>query len=151
MVLWRISNFIDIKGIGGTIAAGRWHHRGRPIVYLGDCPATSLLEVLVHFELELDDLPDSLTLLRVDLPRSASLIDGRDRLPADWPDNLGATRRIGDEWLARSSSLLYQVPTAIVPYNSNFLFNPAHPDAKKVKLSHSTFPLDPRLLNKKPS
>ncbi|WP_425283457.1 RES domain-containing protein [Halomonas daqiaonensis] len=38
-----------MAGIGGTVTAGRWHHKGRPIVYLSDCPATSLLEVLVNF------------------------------------------------------------------------------------------------------
>ncbi|PXX98309.1 RES family NAD+ phosphorylase [Halomonas sp. LBP4] len=49
--VWRISNFKDFSSIGGTMVSGRWHHRGHPVVYLADCPATALLEVLVHFEL----------------------------------------------------------------------------------------------------
>jgi RES domain-containing protein len=150
LTLWRISKFKDLQGVGGTVVSARWHNRGRPIVYLADCPATSLLEVLIHFELELDDLPESLTLLRADFPPTVTLIDQRDRLPAQWKDDLTATRRLGDEWLAGAPSLLLRVPTAIVPYNSNVLFNPLHPDAKKAKLSHTTFPLDPRLLNHQP-
>ena len=124
-VLWRISNFKDLTGIGGTIVPGRWHSKGRPIVYLADWPATSLLEVLVHLEVNVEDLPDSFSLLRVELPESVSLIDGRDQLREDWSEDVLTTRQIGDSWLRDEASLLYRVPTAIVPANCNYLFNPA--------------------------
>ena len=49
MELWRISNYADLSGAGdGLLAAGRWHTRGRRIVYLADHPASALLEMLVH-------------------------------------------------------------------------------------------------------
>jgi len=143
--LWRISNFKDLSGIGGTQVAGRWHHKGRPVVYLADCPATALLEVLVHFELSLDELPEAFTLLRVDLPQIASVRDARGSLPAQWSDEPATTRGIGDAWLKEAKTLLLQVPTVIVPHNCNYLFNPLHPDAAKVTLTHFEFPPDPRL------
>jgi RES domain-containing protein len=147
-VFWRISNFKDLSGIGGTKVSGRWHSKGRPVVYLADWPATSLLEVLVHLELSMDELPEHFTLLRVELPETVSLIDGRDILNQDWQDDVMASRKIGDEWLAAETSLLYCVPTAIVPANCNYLFNPQHPDAEKASLTVFNFPADRRLFLK---
>jgi len=48
MELWRISNYADLSGGGGLQAAGRWHTRGKRIVYLADHPASAVLEMLVH-------------------------------------------------------------------------------------------------------
>ena len=144
-VLWRISNFKDLTGFGGTVVPGRWHSKGRPIVYLADWPATSLLEVLVHLEVNVEDLPDSFSLLKVELPESVSLIDGRDQLREDWSEDVLTTRQIGDIWLRDEASLLYRVPTAIVPANCNYLFNPAHPEAANVRFTSFDFPADKRL------
>ncbi|MFG6665971.1 RES family NAD+ phosphorylase [Halomonas sp. HNIBRBA4712] len=144
-VFWRISAFKDLSGLGGTVVSGRWHHKGRPIVYLADCPATALLEVLVHMEIDLEELPDTFTLLKVELPDDVSAQDARTNLPEGWFENTGLTRRIGDEWLEDARTLLLQVPTAIVPHNSNFLFNPLHAEAASARLTHFDFPLDSRL------
>jgi RES domain-containing protein len=147
-VFWRISNFKDLSGIGGTKVSGRWHTKGRPVVYLADWPATSLLEVLVHLELTIDELPEHFTLLRVELPEEVSLVDGRAALGDDWQDDIMASRETGDNWLESEATLLYRVPTAIVPANCNYLFNPLHPDAEKAKLSAFSFPADRRLFLK---
>ncbi|MDZ7852781.1 MAG: RES family NAD+ phosphorylase [Halomonas sp.] len=112
----------------------RWHPSvralapaGRPVVYLADCPATALLEVLVHFELGLDELPEAFTLLRVELPDDVDVRDTCDDLPPEWSDDLTTTRRIGDTWLNETETLLLRVPTVIVPHNCNYLFNPFTP------------------------
>jgi RES domain-containing protein len=143
--LWRISQFEDLSGIGGTMVPGRWHHKGRPIVYLGDCPALCLLEILVHLEASADELPDAFTLLRASFParevEKAPTVD----LSANWRESLHVTRQIGDDWLEAGESLLLRVPSAIVPHNVNYLFNPLHPAAAEVALSSESFPADPRL------
>lgn len=99
----------------------------------------------MHFELSMDELPEKLTLLRAELPVNASVRDIRGSLPAGWSDDLAITRHIGDAWLREAETLLLQVPTVIVPYNCNYVFNPLHPDAARVKLTHFEFPIDPRL------
>ncbi|AVT78400.1 hypothetical protein RPPS3_43380 [Rhodopseudomonas palustris] len=52
MELWRISNYADLTGTGGLRASGRWHSRGRRIVYLADHPSSAVLEMLVHMDRE---------------------------------------------------------------------------------------------------
>lgn len=146
-VAWRISNYTDLSGIGGTITAGRWHHKGQPVVYLADSPATALLEVLVHFEMGIDELPDHFTLLRVELPPTASQTSIEQHLPENWHQQPHLTRSLGSQWLSEGSALLLKVPTVIVPHNCNYLFNPHHPEASLAKLSVEQFPLDPRLVS----
>jgi RES domain-containing protein len=146
MELWRISNYADLSGGGGLQAAGRWHTRGRRIVYLADHPASALLEMLVHMDRDL--LPASYRLLRVVVPETivADRV-GDDALAFDWRIQPALTRQIGDQWLDRSSTALLQVPSVIVPLGKNFLLNPGHPDATKVAIVEVVnAPLDPRLL-----
>lgn len=145
LVLWRISNYKDLSGIGGTIVSGRWHTKGRPVVYLADWPSTCVLEVLVHFEMTMGDLPEAFTLLRIEFPAPVSVQDGNLQLETGWSVRQDLTQAMGDAWLASGESLLLKVPTVIVPENCNYIFNPAHPEAKTAKLSYFDFPADKRL------
>ncbi len=148
MIVWRISNYLDLSGQGGLRAPARWHHAGAPVVYTASSPASALLEVLVHLELgDLAHLPDSYQLLRIDIPDSiavAKLDEGS--LDTDWRKLLELTRAIGDKWLRESGSALLSIPSAIVPHTQNYLINPIHRDTRKIKIhSHGNFPFDFRL------
>ena len=148
MILWRISNHLSLTGSGVPRASGRWHTRGRRIVYCAQTPAAALLEVLVHFELEVRGLPVRYRLLRVQAPDDVEAEQvSRDTLPADRVDNTDLTRATGDAWLARNRSPLLLIPSAVVPEAYNILLNPAHPDAGRIVIAHvSDHAIDPRLL-----
>ncbi len=146
MILWRVSNYMDLKGVGGTKRGGRWHSMGRPMVYLSEHPALAFLETLVHFEIDsIDDLPDTYKLLK------AEIQDPADFKEAKIDDNVledeSASRQLGDAWLASNASLLLQVPSVLVPESANFLFNPSHPDAAKARIvANHDWPFDKRFL-----
>jgi len=148
MRLWRISNFANLSGEGGLLASGRWHSRGRRIVYLSDHPAAALLEVLVHLEVDVDDLPISYQLLAVDLPDDLTVETvASDALPPDWRTKIVATRQLGNRWLDAGATALLRVPSAIVPHASNWLLNPSHADAGKAAIAETIrAPFDARLL-----
>jgi RES domain-containing protein len=150
--LWRISNYADLKGQGGLSSPGRWHSRGRPVVYLAASPAGALVEILVHLELAEESLPDSYQLLKVRVPDSVSreVLD-RHRLPSDWADRLDLTRELGGQWLASRRTALLGVPSAVVAETLNWLLNPVHPHARRIKIAWARrFPLDGRLLKPGP-
>jgi RES domain-containing protein len=70
------------------------------------------------------------------------------RLPRHWRTSRGleATQRIGDEWLAAGQTLALAVPSTIVPEESNYVLNPAHPRFGSLKFGRPMpFLLDPRL------
>jgi RES domain-containing protein len=137
MVLWRISNYADLRGLGGLRAPGRWHLAGGPFVYLAEHPAAALLEILVHAELASpDDLPDTYQLMRIEVSPRASIAEiGKDALPADWRDDLAWSRDAGSEWLAGGSSVLLRVPSAVTPYTNNYLMNPQHVHADELSIT----------------
>jgi RES domain-containing protein len=148
VILWRISNHLSLAGEGALRASGRWHTRGRRIVYCAENPATALLEILVHFEIEIRDLPAQYRLLKIDAPDDLRIdrVPPND-LPKGWPENVAETRRIGDAWLADASTAMLKVPSVLVPETFNVLLNPAHPDAARVVIVKVTeHVIDPRLL-----
>jgi RES domain-containing protein len=148
MELWRISNYADLSGQGGMRASGRWHTRGRRVVYLADHPASALLEMLVRIDPDL--IPEPHTLLRVSVP---DIVDSDDidaeNLPGDWRQLFALIRQLGDEWLDRNETALLQVPSAVVPHAWNMLLNPVHANAINAQVVEvMRAPFDPRLLRK---
>jgi RES domain-containing protein len=148
MQVWRINNHATLDGGGGLRASARWHSRGRPIVYCAPNPATALLEMLVHCELEAGDLPIRYQLLKIDIPddipyETVALAN----LPADWRCNNSLTQQIGDAWLVAGRTALLTMPSAIVPETDNILINPIHPDSRRIRIIGSQpGRLDERLL-----
>lgn len=148
MIIWRISNHSILDGGGGLRAAGRWHSRGRRIVYCAPDPATALLEILVHAEVDIEDMPVSYRYLKIELPDTLDRARiSADSLPADWFHDESATRMLGDGWLGSGTSPICEVPSVLAPETCNLLINPAHPDAARVavvdEIEHD---LDARLL-----
>jgi|SRR6266850_6118404 len=151
MYLWRISNYGDLGGVGGTLTPGRWNTLGRPVTYLSEHPALALVEILVHLELTPDILPDSYKLLKAETSDKIGIrsIDLKD-LVADWRLQEGFTRGIGDAWLSGGETALLRVPSAVVPESSNYLLNPRHAEANGVSiLWYEEYPFDKRLFGTK--
>jgi RES domain-containing protein len=104
-------------------------------VYCAPNPASALLEILVHAEIEVEDIPVAFRWLEIDVPDSiaANAADPGLLGPA-WRTQPAATRRLGDQWLASSRSALLRVPSAIVPETWNILINPLHADATRIRV-----------------
>ena len=132
--LWRISDHVDLVGWGGEKFSSRWTSLGRRVVYMAESPAGALLEVLVHVELEEDELPDEYQLLQISVPDDLSVRELDHPLPPDWRERQRITQRIGDQWLASRETPLARVPSAIAPHTWNYLLNPEHPDAAHVEI-----------------
>lgn len=147
MFLWRISNHLSLAGDGALRTPGRWHSRGRRVVYCAQNPAAALLEILVHFEIDIQDLPVRYRLLKIHAPDDV-LVEhvSADQLPSAWPEKTDVTRSLGDGWVGRGSTALLEVPSAIVAETCNVLLNPAHDDAMRITIVKSSeHAFDPRL------
>lgn len=136
-------------GEGARRTGGRWNSRGTRVVYLAKTISLAALEILVH----LDDasLRTSYSFIPISFPAECVLAPGKKGV-ATLPQNWSATpaphpcARYGDEWAASGKSLILRVPSVIVPWESNFLLNPAHPDWDKAKIGKAQgFDFDPRL------
>jgi RES domain-containing protein len=114
-------------GEGARISGGRWNSVGRAVVYTAATTSLGLLEKIVYTKARL--LPFYFT---VPVTFDADLVETVEpgRLPADWrslpaPFTL---KRIGDEWVDSMRSCILEVPSAIVPHESNYILNPKHAD-----------------------
>lgn len=134
---WRISNYPDLSGEGGMTASGRWHTKGKPVVYLAENPAGAMLERIVHLmdRNEDGDLPRTYQLLRVVIPEELATTTLNALAPVGWMEHPGFTQQLGDVWLASQETSLARVPSAIVSRTWNYLLNPEHPDAKQVQVA----------------
>lgn len=125
---------------------GRWNSPGRRAVYASATKSLAVLEILVHVDVGRP------------LPRLIAFTFGVDeklverlpaaQLPRGWRTSRGllGTQQIGDEWLALGRALALAAPSTIVPEESNYLLNPAHPAFGRLQFGRPMpFLLDPRL------
>lgn len=133
-------------GKGARRYGGRWNSPGTPLVYTSATRALAALELLVH--LQASELLTGYVL--VEATFDAALVErlGPVRLPRDWKafPSPAVLQEIGDRWAAERRSAVLEVPSAVVPAESNFLLNPRHPDFTKISVGRSgRFAFDPRL------
>lgn len=131
-------------GEGGLYGSGRWHQRGRMVVYTAAHRSLALLEIMVHLDTRWPLQPMAVWEIEVPGEFIRTAID----LPDDWKTNLDGTRAYGDEWLSNRESVALLVPSVIVPTESNVLINPLHPDFRLDWVGRGPEPvvIDPRLL-----
>ncbi|GHB74972.1 RES family NAD+ phosphorylase [Persicitalea jodogahamensis] len=116
-----------LSGEGAARYGGRWNPKGVSLLYTTESPALSLLEILVH--LNLNRIPEYF-LVTLEVPDSMRTYRSED-LPKGW-QSVGNAHPLPSqtfllEWLMRPDRLLVEVPSAILPIMSNYLINPRHP------------------------
>jgi RES domain-containing protein len=154
-VAWRLVKATYAKnafdGHGARITGGRWNSAGVRMVYLGDTPATTALEILVQ-DFPARMLRQNWVIFRGEFRDAVVEYVDPAMLPKDWSATPGShiVRAIGDRWVACRSSLVLQVPSAVLPLQFNFLINPEHPAFPSALTisSPEPFRFDPRLLKK---
>jgi RES domain-containing protein len=136
VILWRVSNYSTLDGVGGLYVSGRWHTKGHPVVYCTLNPATALLETLVHMEIDAEDRPERFQVLRIEGPDTLSVEEIKaGALPSNWVEDIAFTQNVGDGWLSEAGSLLLRVPSVLVPETWNVLVNPQHAEASLLKVA----------------
>jgi RES domain-containing protein len=120
----------DLSGKGAENTGGRWNRKGTPLLYTSRSRALACLETVVHFDAQ--ELPLNRYLVEIRVPVAAW--DQRAIMtsppPVGWdaePPGL-VSLDWGATWVAGNASLLAEVPSVIVPEESNVLVNPRHPD-----------------------
>ncbi|MBL0317623.1 MAG: RES family NAD+ phosphorylase [Flavobacteriales bacterium] len=140
-----------LSGIGASLSRGfRWNNIHTRMVYTSESRALSLLEMAVHLDL-VEDIPDDRMMVEIDIPDSIEILEIRSfDLPSDWSSYppVTLTKNIGDDFVKYGESAILKVPSAIIPEECNYLINPLHRDATKIKVV-SALPLkmDKRLFS----
>lgn len=134
-------------GEGARRYGGRWNSPGTPVVYTSETRALCLLEVLAGLR-SVKPL-HAFVLIPATFDDSPILPVQPEELPTDWQGNPPhrSTQHIGDRWVDQEGSAIRRVPSAIIPDEYNYLFNPLHPDFDRIRIgAPRDLTLDSRLL-----
>ena len=122
-------------GEGARRFGGRWNERGTPMVYLGGSVSLAALEIFVH--LSAADARLEFVTIQVDIPSSLAIGELKlSELPDNWreePPPHGC-KALGTAWIKAGETALLRVPSVIVPSEHNYLVNPHHRAARRLKM-----------------
>ena len=109
-------------------------------MYVSQSLSLAALETLVHAPPALLRTP--WVALSADVPEELVEPQDRSALPPDWNAFPGPqeVQRIGDEWARSLSRAVLEVPSAVIPSESNYLLNPLHPDFARVIVAKKFLP-----------
>jgi len=115
------------------------------MVYTFQSPELAMLEILTKLN------PSAFGVrmaVEVEVPDDAPV---QDAAPAMLGHLMGGedsdTRTYGSDWAVKGQSLVLKVPSAVLPVSSNYLINPLHPQAKRLRVVRQVeVSMDPRLV-----
>jgi RES domain-containing protein len=121
---------------GAFLQPGRWHSRGTRVVYAAEHASLAVLETLIHAGGR--KIPPRM-ITRIDLPDNLRVES------APWMKML-ESQAFGDAWVREGRSAALRVPSiAVNRLESNFVFNPIHPDFPLIRHEPpEEFVFDPR-------
>lgn len=152
MIVYRLSKSkysADLSGKGAEKSGGRWNSKGVAMVYTSNSRALCTAEVAVHIGLGI--VPSDYVLVTIEIPEDSMTEAVIKDLPADWrafphPDS---TQKLGDRFVREGKYLVLKVPSVVVQGEYNFLINPKHQAAIKVRvIDTEPFLFDKRLFIK---
>lgn len=133
------------SGEGARVAGGRWNSPGQRAVYLSSTLSLAAMETFVH--LGEDAVHLDYVYFEIEIPASVAILK-LTRWPRGWrsePPGI-PSMRVGDRWLSAGTTALLEVPSAVIPSETNLIFNPRHPDSAKLRIGAArAFQFDPRL------
>jgi RES domain-containing protein len=144
----------DLEGKGAKATGGRWNNVGVPILYTSSSIALAVLETVVHLGAGI--FPMNRYVVAIDIPNAefnARLVVRGVDLPAAWNSNPASfkSKDFGSNWIGTKAELVLEVPSVIVPDESNYLINPLHKDAGKITAKNrGQYIYDPRAISKGP-
>ncbi|RED92858.1 RES family NAD+ phosphorylase [Marinoscillum furvescens] len=141
-----------LKGAGAALADGyRWNSPNTYLVYTSESRALATLEVSVHLDLS-EDLPSDRYYVEIEIPDDLQILEiALNDLPDNWDSRppILETQFIGDDFVSGMEAAVLKVPSCIVKQEFNYLINPNHQDATRIKvISKTAMNFDPRFKTK---
>lgn len=137
-----------LAGVGVAKTEGyRWNSLDTFIVYTSESRALATLEISAHLDIN-EDLPTDRRYIEIDIPEDIEILQLEiTDLPKNWDTKPPGveSQLIGDSFVELDDFCVLRVPSAVVPPEYNYLINPKHKDARKIKVvSHEQMKFDNR-------
>jgi RES domain-containing protein len=120
----------DLTGQGAFLFGGRWNTAGHHALYTAESNLLAALEVAIR--IPLTKISSDYVMVPIDFPSGTEVYE--PRLAKGWNSKIKITQKIGDEFLEDNKYFAMKVPSALMSNTYNFLLNPNHKLAWKVKV-----------------
>lgn len=137
MEVFRICREAYSSALTSSGTANRWNEKGQQVIYAGSSRSLSSLELIVHKGAIVPS--ESYRVMVISIADDDHLfmqVHSKD-LPSNWRsfDAYATLQKIGSDWIASQQSLVLKVPSAVIPFEHNYIINTEHPEfLDKVKL-----------------
>lgn len=150
MIVFNIRRAKYAKRLTASGVANRWNKNEEYVIYAGSSASLSALEMLAHRNTIQTNDRYKLMVIEIEATRrDITQISIKD-LPEHWRSmrSYPLLQQIGSDWYRQNKTLLLEVPSVLVPSESNYLISTRHAAFQdKVKLLRTEdFGWDQRLL-----
>ena len=123
-----------LDGSGGLHVEGRWHSKGKPIIYSSESIALAKMEILTRLGGERPPIKNY-SVFKFVFDEADMCRLKQSELPDEWDawPHGERTQIIGDDWIDQGKCLALSVPSATEPRECNILINPLHPKIRTIK------------------
>lgn len=129
MEVFRICKEAYSNKLTSSGSANRWNIKGQQVIYTGSSRSLSSLELVVHkgsiiptvaYKVMVISIADDDYLIKQLLIKD---------LPSNWREfaAYSTLQKIGSDWYSSQETLVLKVPSAIIPYEYNYVINTEHP------------------------
>ena len=149
MIVYRVVHKMVKELLTGSGRDSRWCSSSRKVIYTSSSIALACLENVVRrsgsgfssdFQTIFYEIPDNIRIERVPVKT----------LPENWRlrSSYSYCQAAGDTWYDKKDSLVLKVPSAIIPYEFNFVIKTTSPGIARIKIKDTRpFIPDERLEN----
>ncbi len=113
--------------------SNRWNNRSEFVIYTGSSRSLSTLELIVHRSAIKPSIAYRVMVISISDDGALYETLNTNQLPQDWK-NISAyptLQQLGSLWYENNQSLVLKVPSAVIPFENNFILNTRHPAFNK--------------------
>jgi RES domain-containing protein len=137
MEVFRITKEVYSSRLTASGSANRWNKRGQNVIYAGSSSSLSTLELVVHRSAIIPaDIYKVAVISIADNDKHFKQVFVSD-LPEKWRSLAAYSKlqEIGAKWYNNQETLVLRVPSAVIPFEYNYIINTEHPDfTRKINL-----------------
>lgn len=128
MLVYRISTEKYADRLSSSGAPNRWNQEGEFVIYSAQSRSLASLELVVHRASIRPQLKYKVIVIKVDVPKTQFQKIKIKDLPSNWRSvsAYNSLQLLGSEWYRKREKLILRIPSAVIPYEENFVINTKH-------------------------
>jgi RES domain-containing protein len=130
MEVYRIAKEAFSKKLIASGRAGRWNLDDQFMIYTGSSRSLSSLELVVHRNFISPVINYKVMVISISDEKEIYTQISVAELPKGWRgmNSYPKLQQLGSDWYQNKRSLVLKVPSAVIPYEYNYIININHPD-----------------------